>query len=86
MRLYLTTVMDLFNREIIGHSESYNLRADTVIKAFDEALRKRIPQKGLIFHSDRGSQYIDKAFKRLKSYKITQSMSGKDNCYDNAVA
>jgi len=86
--LYLTTVMDLFNREIIGHWKSYNLRAeDTVIKAFDEASRKRIPKKGLIFHSDRGSQYVDKVFrKRLKSYKITQSMSGKGNCYDNAVA
>ncbi len=80
--------MDLFNREIIGHCKSYNLRAEnTVIKAFDEASRKRIPQKGLIFHSDRGSQYVDKVFrKRLKSYKITQSMSGKGNCYDNAVA
>jgi len=80
--------MDLFNREVIGHCQSSNLSAeDTVIKAFDEALRKRIPQKGLIFHSDRGSQYVDKEFrKRLKSYKITQSMSGKGNCYDNAVA
>ncbi len=86
--LYLTTVMDLFNREVIGHWKSYNLRAeDTVIKAFDAASRKRIPQKGLIFHSDRGSQYVDKAFrKRLKSYKITQSMSGKGNCYEMYVA
>ncbi len=84
--LYLTTVMDLFNREIIGHCKSNNLTAeDTVIKAFDEASRKRSPQKGLIFHSDRGSQYVDKVFrKRLKIYKVTQSMSGKGNCYDNA--
>jgi len=83
-----TVKVDLFNREIIGHWKSDNLRTeDTAIKAFDEAVRRRIPQKGLIFHSDRGSQYVDKAFrKRLKSYKIAQSMSGKGNCYDNAVA
>jgi len=53
--LYLTTIIDLFNREIIGHSRSYTLKTkDTVLKAFNDALRKRIPQKGLIFHSEEG--------------------------------
>jgi len=53
--LYLTTIIDLFNREIIGHSRSYTLKTkDTILKAFNDALRKRIPQKGLIFHSEEG--------------------------------
>ena len=86
--LYITTIIDLFNREVIGHSKSYNLKTEnTVIKAFDEAIRKRKPKENLIFHSDRGVQYHSEAFKNiLKDFNITQSASGKGNCYDNAVA
>ena len=86
--IYLTTIIDLFNREVIGFSVSNNLKAeDTVIKAFDNAVRKRTPNEKCIFHSDQGSQYTDKDLrKRLKKYSITQSMSGRGNCYDNAVA
>ena len=86
--LYLTIIMDLFNREIIGSSKSVDLSSkNTVIKAFKEACMKRIPPVGLIFHSDRGIQYCSEEFRRyLKKYKIEQSMSGKGNCYDNAVS
>jgi putative transposase len=86
--VYLTTVIDLFNREVIGFSISNNLKTkNTVIKAFDSVIRKRTPKSGLIFHSDQGSQYTDRAFrKRLNRYGITQSMSDRGNCYDNAVA
>ena len=86
--LYLTTVIDLFNREIISHVKSLSLRAvDTVIPALREAYMRKRPKEGLIFHSDRGSQYACNAFRNLLSaYSMKQSMSGKGNCYDNAVS
>jgi len=85
---YLTIVMDLYNREIIGWSFSSALNSrSTVIESLLQALSKRRPQRGLIFHSDRGVQYTAKEFRRLlKLYGMRQSMSGKGNCYDNAVA
>ena len=84
---YLTVVLDLFNREIIGYSLSSRLTADsTVMVALDRAFLHRQPPPGVILHSDRGVQYACKAFrKRLKRYQMVQSMSGKGNCYDNAV-
>ena len=49
--LYVTTIIDLFNREVVGESRSYNLKTEnTVIKALYEAMRKRKPRKKLIFH------------------------------------
>lgn len=86
--LYVTTIIDLFNREVVGESRSYNLKTEnTVIKALYEAMRKRKPKEKLIFHSDRGVQYHSKEFRNiLKAFNITQSTSGKGNCYDNAVA
>jgi len=86
--IYLTTVMDLYNREIVGHSKSISLKADdTTIKALKNAYIKRKPKVGLIFHSDRGVQYACNNFRKLlKSYGMKQSMSGKGNCYDNAVS
>lgn len=84
---YLTVILDLFNREIIGYSLSNRLTADsTVMVALDMAFLHRQPPPGVILHSDRGVQYACKAFrKRLKKYQMVQSMSGKGNCYDNAV-
>ncbi len=86
--LYVTTIIDLFNREVVAHSRSYDLKTEnTVIKAFNEAIRKRKPKENLIFHSDRGVQYHSEAFRNiLKAFNITQSTSGKGNCYDNAAA
>jgi len=86
--LYLTMILDLYNREIVGYSSSNNLYAsDTVLRAFNEAEVRRKISSGLIFHSDRGSQYVSTAFrKKLKLHGCLQSMSGSGNCYDNAVA
>ena len=88
---YLTTVIDLFDRKVIGWQVSNNLTAkDTVIPALNKACSNRLLMAGqsVIFHSDRGIQYACNEFKKLikKQKWINQSMSGKGNCYDNAVA
>jgi transposase InsO family protein len=87
--LYLTVVMDLFDRKIIGWSMSRTLQANqTVIAALQMALRKRPTNPNeLIFHSDRGVQYACEEFRGLlQKHQIVQSMSRKGNCWDNAVA
>lgn len=89
--LYLTSVIDLFDRKVIAWQVSNTLRAeDTVIPALNKACSSRAIQNNhsIVFHSDRGIQYACNQFKdTLKKYKwIEQSMSGKGNCYDNAVA
>ena len=86
--LYLTIVMDLFNRDIIGWSLSSNMTAqNTVITALSKAAKNTLFQDGMIFHSDRGVQYAASAtVNTLKSYNIAQSMSRKGNCWDNAEA
>lgn len=82
--LYLTVIIDLFNREVISHYKSKTLFAkDTTIPALMQAVKKRKPGNGLIFHSDKGVQYSCKDFRELmETYGIAQSMSAK--CYDNA--
>jgi transposase InsO family protein len=84
---YLTIILEQFNREIIGYSLSNRLTAkSTVVAALDMAVKHHRPPQGIILQSDRGIQYASKAFKKqLKTYRMTQSMSGKGNCYDNAV-
>jgi len=85
--LYLATVMDLFSRKIVGWSMSRRMQKELVLNAFGNAVNRRNPDRGLIFHSDRGSQYSsDDLYKLLDDKKFKQSMSGKGNCYDNAVA
>ena len=87
--LYLTIIMDLADRQIIGWSTSNNMQTkSTILAAWKKAVRRREPGKALIFHSDRGVQFCSDEFTRtLKSYTgITQSMSRKGNCWDNAVA
>lgn len=86
--VYLTTVMDLADRMIVGWQLSSNMTdQDTTIAAFQKAIGYRTPKKGLIFHSDRGSQYASSNFRALlKDYECVQSMSRKGNCWDNAVA
>lgn len=88
---YLTTVIDLFDRKIIGWSLSKTLKSmDTSVAALRKALLNRplLSNQKLIFHSDRGIQYVCKNFTCLlsKNKQILQSMSRKGNCYDNAVA
>jgi len=84
--LYVTTVMDLFDRKIIGWSFSSDMTAfDTTVKALQMALVNRQPSSGMLFHSDRGVQYACELFRnKLESWNITQSMSRKGNCWDNA--
>lgn len=87
--LYLTTVMDLADRQVIGWSLSKGLTANqTVIPAWKAACQRRPVTGELIFHSDRGIQYACKEFtETLKASKlVTQSMSRKGNCWDNAPA
>lgn len=85
--LYLSTVIDLYSRRVIGWCLSNRMTKDLVINSFQQAVKMRNPDKGLMFHSDRGSQYASDKFKKaLSSVEAIQSMSRKGNCWDNAVA
>jgi transposase InsO family protein len=77
----------LFSRRVVGWALDEHMRADLPQRALSRALQARSPQPGLIHHSDRGSQYGAKSYRRLlATWSIAQSMSGAGNCYDNAVA
>mgnify|MGYP002400167859 CR=1 FL=1 len=83
--LYLAVVLDLCSRRVVGWSMSSRLSTDLVLRAFWMAVLARRPPKGLLFHSDRGSQYSSHAFRRaLGRCEMVQSMSRKGNCWDNA--
>jgi putative transposase len=87
--LYLAVVIDLFSRQVVGWSLRQDMTRDIVIDALRMAWFKRHPAKqaGLMFHSDRGSQYASKDFRELlKEYGITSSMSRRGNCWDNACS
>ena len=87
--LYLTVIMDLADRKVIGWALSDNLKTcSTVIPAWNMATKNRPIQHELLFHSDRGVQYACSEFtNRLDANKyLTRSMSRKGNCWDNAVA
>lgn len=85
--LYLVVFIDLYARKVVGWYVSHSLKHHAVLAAFNRAFRCRGPLVGLIIHSDRGIQYCCEGFrKRMGSCKITQSMSRKGNCWDNAVA
>jgi transposase InsO family protein len=85
--LYLAVIVDLYSRKVVGWSLRERMTADLVCEALDAAVRARHPPPGLVFHSDRGSQYASKVFRRrLFRYRMKQSMSRKGNCWDNAVA
>ena len=84
--LYLAITMDLFSRKIIGWSLKDHMKKDLVIDALRMALQKRQITKGLLHHSDRGSQYASDKFQSiLANQSIQCSMSRKGECYDNAV-
>jgi len=89
--LYLTIILDLFDRKVVGWSMSSTMKAKhTTIAAWKMAIINRMPAEDLIFHSDRGVQYACYAFTNvLDKYpfgNIKKSMSRKGNCWDNAVA
>ena len=84
--LYLAIVLDLFSRRIIGWAVSDRLKKDLALTALRRAISVRGPEPGLIHHSDRGSQYCSYGYQRLlKVHGMIASMSGKGNCYDNAM-
>lgn len=88
--MYLTVVIDLADRMVVGWSLSKDMTAtNTVIEAFSKAVRSRgiTKESKLMVHSDRGVQYASREFRKLLSkYGCQQSMSRKGNCWDNAVA
>jgi putative transposase len=86
--LYLAVIIDLFSRRVVGWSMAEHMRTELVLTALEAALGQRIPsQAGLIFHSDRGSQYASGDYRTaLCNAKLTCSMSRRANCWDNAVA
>ena len=81
--MYLAVVMDLYSRRIIGWSIHKRMTVDLVERAMQMALNLRRPAKGLIFHSDRGSQYTSHRFQQqLKNNNIIASMCGRGACWD----
>ena len=88
--LYLAVIIDLFARKVVGWSAAGHMRDELVVAALDDALGHRcagVDLRGLIFHSDRGSQYASDDFiDALDARGISRSMSRRGNCWDNAVA
>lgn len=85
--LYLAIILDLFSRRVVGWSLQKRMTKKLVMDALRMAIWRRRPGAGLIFHSDRGSQYCSLAFQGLlKRNKMLSSMSRKGDCWDNAVA
>lgn len=85
--LYLVSVIDLASRRVVGWAMADHMRAELVCDALRMAIENRRPAPGLIFHSDRGSQYTAEAFQRLlAAHGIRQSLSRPRQCWDNAVS
>lgn len=84
--LFLATVLDLYSRKIVGWSMSDRLTSDLAQQALQHAIDARLPQSGLIVHSDRGKEYYASEYQQLlKRYGLICSMSKRGDCYDNAV-
>ncbi len=85
--LYLATVLDLGSRRCVGWAMQETMDVSIVLRALRMATTMRRPKPGLIHHSDRGSQYAAKDYRaELAAHNMVASMSGRGNCYDNAVA
>jgi len=85
--LYLSIILDLCSRKIVGWSVSDRITKKVVTDALLKAIWNRKPSKGLIVHSDQGSQYASIEYRNIiQRFGFKQSMSGRGNCYDNAVA
>jgi putative transposase len=86
--LYLAVIIDLFSRRVVGWSMADHMRTELVLTALEAALGQRVPSPtGLVFHSDRGSQYASADYQAaLLKADINGSMSRRANCWDNAVA
>ena len=85
--LYLAVVIDLYSRAVVGWSMQPTMSRQLVCDALMMALRRRHFPRGVLFHSDRGSQYCSDDYqKMLRNYGLICSMSRKGNCWDNSVA
>ena len=85
--LYLCVVIDLYSRRVVGWAMERTIAATLVTTALMMAIMRRGRPRGVIFHSDRGSQYASEELRRkLQEYGLRQSMSRKGNCWDNAPA
>lgn len=85
--LYLTVVLDLFSRQVVGWSMKSNPRADLVIDALLMAIWRRRPKQRVLIHSDQGIQYTCSDWRKfLDDHNLEASMSRRGNCHDNAVA
>ena len=83
----MAVILDLFSRKVVGWKLGESLAAELVVTALQNALSMRTPDRGLYFHSDRGSQYSSQAVRKpLRVIGANLSMSGLGNCYDNAKA
>ena len=84
--MYLAVVIDLFSRRVVGWSMATHMRTGLVTGALTMALGRRLPRRGMLHHSDRGSQYASHDYRdALRDNGIVCSMSGKGDCWDNAV-
>jgi transposase InsO family protein len=85
--LYLAVILDLFSRRVVGWAMQPHLRAELALEALRMALGRRVPEPGLVHHSDRGIQYAAATYRAvLERYGIVCSMSRKGDCWDNAVS
>jgi putative transposase len=83
--LYLAGPKDLFNGEIVGYAMGERMTRNLVRQSLSRALRAKRPARGLMHHSDRGSQYCSQEYRDLLEHSgLLSSMSGKGNCFDNA--
>jgi putative transposase len=84
--LYLSVVLDVWSRRVVGWAMRQDARAELVVDALEMALWRRRPAPGLVHHSDRGSQYSSLRFgARLRAARILPSMGRKGDAYDNAL-
>jgi transposase InsO family protein len=85
--LYLAVLLDLYSRKVVGWAMSEQVNTELVNQALERAVGRRQPARGLLHHTDRGSQYASHAYRdQLRRHGMICSMSGKGDCLDNAVA
>jgi len=85
--LYLAIIIDLFSRRVVGWATANHMRTSLVLSALHMALGRRLPNAGLVHHSDRGTQYASTIYREaLAELDIVCSMSRRGNCWDNAVS
>ena len=84
---YLSSFQDKFTRRVVGWKVSERMTEDIVIESLQQGIERGFINKEAIIHTDRGSQYSSRNFRKLLNrHRLRQSMSGKGNCYDNAQA